>query len=162
MFSFLDDDGEEKLKHESLITNDKIIELANKNFESFLKKNNSITPQDLIDKDSLLYRFTINSVIKEITDFQGNESAVNIIIKSLAEFFATNTKYDPKVILKYFTFIPEDYYENDIEYDHDRQKFIDKIEIIFGSVSQYKNFISQNMPELDKSYLKKYLIEQKL
>lgn len=162
MFSFLDNDGEEKLKHESLITNDKIIELANKNFESFLKKNNSITPQDLIDKDSLLYRFTINSVIKEITDFQGNESAVNIIIKSLAEFFATNTKYDPKVILKYFTFIPEDYYENDIEYDHDRQKFIDKIEIIFGSVSQYKNFISQNMPELDKSYLKKYLIEQKL
>lgn len=162
MFSFFDDDGEEKLKHESLITNDKIIELANKNFESFLKKNNSITPQDLIDKDSLLYRFTINSVIKEITDFQGNESAVNIIIKSLAEFFATNTKYDPKVILKYFTFIPEDNYENDIEYDHDRQKFITKIETIFGSVDTYKNLISKSMPKLDKVYLQKYLKEQEL
>lgn len=160
MFSFFDDDGEEKLKHESLITNDKIIELANKNFESFLKNNNSITPQDLIDKDSLLYNFTINSVIKETIDSQGHESAVNIILNSLTKLFTVNTKYDPKMILKYFSFIPKDFYESDIEYDHDRQKFIDKIEIIFGSVGQYKNFISKSMPELDKSYLKKYLIEQ--
>lgn len=162
MFSFLDDDGEEKLKHESLITNDKIIELANKNFESFLKKNNSIAPQDLIDKDSLLYRFTINSVIKETIDSQGHESGVNIILNSLTKLFTANIKYDPKMILKYFSFIPKDFYESNIEYDHDRQKFIDKIEIIFGSVSQYKNFISQNMPELDKLYLKKYLKEQEL
>lgn len=163
MLSFFNyDDGEESLIHESLITNEKIIELANKNFELFLKENDSITPQDLIDKNSLLYRFVINSVLKETIDSQGHEFAVNIILNSLAEFFIANTKYDPKAILKYFSFIPKGDYEDETEYNYDRQKYIDKIESLFGSVDKYKNFISGNMLRLDRLYLQKYLKEQGL
>lgn len=163
MLGFLDhNNGEEYFLHESLITNDKIIELANKNFESFLKENDSITPQDLIDKNSLLYRFVINSVLKETIDSQGHEFAVNIILNSLAEFFIANTKYDPKAILKYFSFIPKGDYEDETEYNYDRKKYIDKIESIFGSIDAYKNFISGNMLRLDRKYLQKYLKEQGL
>lgn len=161
MLRFLDhNDGEESFIHESLITNEKIIELANKNFELFLKENDSITPQDLIDKNSLLYRFVINSVLKETVDSQGHEFAVNIILNSLTEFFIANTKYDPEVILKYFSFIPRNDYADDIEYE--MNEFIDKIESIFGSIDKYKNFISIGMPRLDKNYLQKYLKEQNL
>lgn len=163
MLEFLDHDiGEESPIHESLITNEKIIELANKNFELFIKENDSIMPQDLIDKNSLLYRFVINSVLKETIDSQGHEFSVNIILNGLTEFFVTNTKYDPKVILKYFSFIPKDYYEDNTEYNYDRRKFIDKIETIFGSVDKYKTFISKSMPQLDRVYLQKYLSEQEL
>lgn len=163
MLEFLDhNDGKESLIHESLITNEKIIELANKNFELFIKENDSIMPQDIIDKNSLLYRFVINSVLKETIDSQGHEFAVNIILNGLTEFFVTNTKYDPKVILKYFSFIPKDFYEDNTEYNYDRRKFIDKIETIFGSVDKYETFISKSMPQLDRVYLQKYLSEQEL
>lgn len=163
MLSFFDyDDREESFIHESLITNEKIMELANKNFESFLKENESITPQDLIDNNSLLYRFVINSVLKETVDSQGHEFAVNIILNSLAEFFIANTKYDPKAILKYFSFIPKGDYEDKTEYNYDRQKYIDKIESIFGSIDTYIKFISRNMLRLDRLYLQKYLKEQGL
>lgn len=163
MLSFFDyGDREESFIHESLVTNEKIIELANKNFELFLKENSNITPQDIVDKDSLLYRFAINSVLKETVDSQGKESAVNIILNSLTEFFIASKKYDPKVILKYFSFRPKDFYEDETEYNYDRQMFFDKIETIFGSVKQYKKFISISMPRLDKSYLQKYTEEQKL
>jgi len=163
MLEFLDhNDGKESLIHESLITNEKIIELANKNFELFIIENGSIMPQDIIDKNSLLYRFVINSVLKETIDSQGHEFVVNIILNGLTEFFVTNTKYDPKVILKYFSFIPKDFYEDNTEYNYDRRKFIDKIETIFGSVDKYKTFISKSMPQLDRVYLQKYLSEQEL
>lgn len=158
MLGFLDhDDGVESPIHESLITNDKILELANKNFESFLKENDSITPQDLIDKNSLLYRFAINSVLKETIDSQGHEFAVSIILSGLINLFKINTKYDPKVILKFFSFKPKK-----TGYDYDRKIFIDRIESIFGSVEQYKKFIAMSMSQLGRSYLQNYLNEQGL
>lgn len=107
---------------------------AEENIRLYLSENNVTSFEDIMSNDKHFNKLLRASTCS-FTDDDGNTGYLSLIYPALKRSFNEAKIQDFKKVVSKMFYIPEEYYEDDIEYK------LDYICSVFGSLANYKEFV---------------------